>query len=62
MYSLIVPNNVEFINISATTVSTKATLTGTGIVPLVVGTNEVKLTVTAANGNKREYLIFVVRQ
>ncbi len=61
-YSLFVDNTVETINISATTVSKKATLQGTGYIPLQVGNNQVIITVTAENGDTREYLINVVRE
>jgi beta-N-acetylglucosaminidase/uncharacterized protein YgiM (DUF1202 family) len=61
-YSLIIENSMDFIDISATAVSSKSTVMGTGIIPLIVGSNEVVITVMAENGNIREYIIYVVRE
>lgn len=61
-YSLIVENGVEFLEISASAVSSKSTVAGTGIIPLLVGSNEVIITVTAENGDVRKYIIIVVRE
>ncbi|MGB8452981.1 MAG: SH3 domain-containing protein [Anaerocolumna sp.] len=62
MYSLIVESEVMEINITATTVSKKATVSGTGCIPLVEGNNEVVISVIAENGDVRDYLIDVVRE
>ena len=61
-YNLIVENSVDTIQVDATTVSNKATLSGTGIIPLSVGNNSVTITVIAENGDKRLYNINVVRE
>ena len=61
-YSLIVDYDEEFINISATAVSKKATVLGTGFIPLQVGINQVVITVIAENADQRQYLINVVRE
>ena len=61
-YSLIVGYEEEIINISATAVSKKATVQGTGDIPLQVGINQVVITVIAENGDQRQYLINVIRE
>ncbi|WMJ89633.1 SH3 domain-containing protein [Anaerocolumna sp. MB42-C2] len=61
-YSIIVEADIEEINVTATTVSKKASITGTGFIPLNEGNNEVIITVTAENGDVREYLINAVRE
>ncbi len=60
-YSLIVPESVESINLSASTVNSKATISGTGTINLALGTNRVTITVKAQNGNIRTYTLTVVR-
>ena len=61
-YSLIVENAVSSINLKATAVSAKATVSGTGTIPLQVGNNTVTIVVTAENGDVRQYQINVVRE
>lgn len=61
-YSLIVPNTAATINISAAAVSSKATVQGIGTVILNEGMNTVTVTVTAENGNIRNYIINVFRE
>jgi beta-N-acetylglucosaminidase len=61
-YDLTVENTTEFINISAIPVSTKATVTGIGTIPLQIGNNSLVITVTAENGDNRNYTINVVRE
>jgi hypothetical protein len=60
-YSIIVDCNVEAIDISATAVSKKATIIGTGNYHLQLGNNQIIITVVAEDGNMREYLINVIR-
>ncbi len=62
IYTLIVENSVEYIDISATAVSKKATVMGTGIMPLNIGLNEVMITVIAENYDIRTYTIYVTRE
>lgn len=61
IYSLIVPSSVEGVNVSASAVSSKATVSGTGYFPLVIGTNPLVIAVTAENGQTRQYTINIVR-
>lgn len=61
-YSLIVPNSAATIKVSASAVSTKATVQGTGNIILNTGNNIVTITVTAENGNTRNYIINVFRE
>ena len=61
VYSLIVPGKIEGVNISATPVSSKASVSGTGYMPLSYGNNSVTITVTAENQSIREYTIIIVR-
>ena len=60
-YSLSVSNSVSSVNISATTVNSKATIVGVGKRTLNEGVNHVKITVTAENGDVRTYSIEIVR-
>ncbi len=60
-YSLIVPESVSSVTISATTVSSKASVSGTGKVSLSSGTNTVKVVVTAQSGATRTYTLTIVR-
>ncbi len=61
-YSLIVPNNVSSITISAQAASSTTTVSGTGTKNLIVGTNAITVTTKAQNGSTRTYTISVVRQ
>ncbi len=61
-YYLIVDNSCASVTLSGTTVSTKASLSGGGTSPLIVGTNRLTLSVIAENGNVREYVVNVVRE
>jgi beta-N-acetylglucosaminidase len=60
-YDLIVGSAVESVTISATTVTSLAKIAGTGAQPLVVGSNPIKLTVTAQNQDIREYTLNITR-
>lgn len=61
-YYLIVTSDIEYVNIAATTVSSKATIvSGPGAYPLSVGTNQITVIVTAENGDVRSYNIIIVR-
>lgn len=62
IYTVIVDSATEYINIRATSVSTKAQVYGTGSISLVQGLNEVNITVTAENGDIRTYTIYVTRE
>lgn len=60
-YSLIVPQSVESLNISATTVNANARIAGVGTINLASGTNKIYINVTAQNGSQRTYTLTVVR-
>lgn len=60
-YSLIVPQNVSDVNISATTVNSKATISGTGRISLSMGDNNIEISVKAQNGDVRKYTLNIVR-
>lgn len=61
-YSVVVPNSVSSVNITATTKNGKAKVSGAGKVSLKVGSNTVKITVTAENGSKRTFTLTIARQ
>jgi len=61
-YSLIVPQGTDSISISAEAASGSASVSGAGKVSLKVGTNTVKVTVTAQNGGAETYVLTVVRE
>lgn len=61
-YNLIVENSVGSLNISASTVSGSARISGTGTIGLQVGTNVIPIRVTAQNGSVRTYNLTVIRK
>jgi beta-N-acetylglucosaminidase/outer membrane biosynthesis protein TonB len=61
-YYLIVQNTVDVVQINATTVSKKATISGGGTIPLNVGNNTVVISVIAENGSIANYTINIVRE
>lgn len=61
-YSLIVDNSVSQVTVSASPVTSKASVAGPGTVSLAVGDNVVNIKVTAENGNARTYSINIVRK
>lgn len=61
-YTAEVPNEVEQIEISATAMDSKAQITGTGIIDLEEGENELKVEVIAVNGDKKTYTLTVTRK
>lgn len=61
-YTTSVSANTESVKISATCVSKKATVAGTGEIKLKKGVNAVNIVVTAENGDKRTYTVNVVRK
>ncbi|MBR5321528.1 MAG: Ig-like domain-containing protein, partial [Clostridia bacterium] len=60
-YELEVGGAVSSVNISATTVNSKAKVEGVGKVTLKEGNNEINVVVTAENGDKRIYTINIIR-
>jgi len=61
-YSVEVPNEVEEIEIYATAMSSKAQITGTGMIELQEGKNELKVEVIAEDGTKKTYTLEVTRK
>jgi beta-N-acetylglucosaminidase len=61
-YSLIVDHTVDRIDITATPVSAKSGVSGTGPVDLQYGDNQIDILVTAENGSMRTYSMTVLRQ
>ena len=61
-YNLIVDPSVSTINVSASPLSSSASISGTGTITLQSGNNDIKIGVTAQNGSVREYVLHVVRQ
>ncbi len=60
-YKLTVPATVTSIKISATTVNSKAKVSGTGTISLKEGSNAINVVVTAENGDKRTYTVNITR-
>ena len=60
-YSLIVPESLESITVSARPVNGNASVKGTGTKQLKKGTNVINITVTAQSGSTRNYKLSVVR-
>ena len=61
-YSVEVPNEVEEIEVYATTMKSTAQITGTGMITLKEGLNELKIESIAADGTKKTYIINVTRK
>jgi hypothetical protein len=61
-YYLIVGNAIDMVQISATTVSKKATISGGGTIPLNIGNNTAIVSVIAENGSIANYTINIVRE
>ena len=61
-YSVEVPNEVEEIEVYATAMNSKAQITGTGMIELKEGLNELVIEVIAANGDKKSYTLKVTRE
>lgn len=61
-YNLVVENNLEMINLTAKAVSSKATVSGVGYYNLNVGENLCVVSVTAENGDIRNYNITIIRE
>lgn len=60
-YSLILPSSVSSINVSGSTVNSKARISGLGTYQLSEGTNTIYVTVTAQSQAARTYTLTVVR-
>ena len=61
-YAVTVPNGVEKVDITATTVSSKTTVSGLGTKELKVGSNKFKIVSKAENGSKRNYTVTIIRK
>lgn len=61
-YTINVDEKVTEIKVDAKAKSSKASVTGTGTIKLKEGNNEIKVVVTAENGNKKTYTINVVKK
>ena len=61
-YSLEVPANTRSLTISGNTVNSKAKINGTGTMELTSNKYDLKLIVTAENGDTREYIINITRK
>lgn len=61
-YGIIVPNKIDKIIINAIKEDEKATIEGNGEYKLKEGKNEIKITVTAEDGTKKEYTLKITRE
>lgn len=61
-YEVTVPLDVESVEVYATAQDSKATVTGTGTKKLNEGENEFPVVVTAEDGTKKTYTIYVTRE
>lgn len=61
-YSVEVPNEVEEIEVYATAMKSSAQITGTGMITLKEGLNELKIESIAADGTKKTYILNVTRK
>ena len=61
-YSVVVPNSVSSVTITATPKASTAKVSGAGTVQLKVGSNTVKVTVTAQNGSQRVFTLTIARE
>lgn len=60
-YSYYIKDNISKINISAKAEDSKSIISGTGDINIDSGTQEIKITVTAQNGQIKTYKIFVTK-
>ena len=61
-YSFIVDYETSSVNIGGSALDSSANVSGLGKYELSVGSNDIKITVTAVNGDTQDYTITVVRQ
>ncbi len=61
-YDIIVNPSVDKISVNAAAIDSKASVAGTGTVPLQSGNNTIQVEVKAENGSVRTYRLHVVRQ
>ncbi|WP_158099370.1 cadherin-like beta sandwich domain-containing protein [Pseudoflavonifractor sp. An85] len=61
-YSVVVPYSASSVTITATPKNSKAKVSGAGTVQLKVGSNTVKITVTAENGSQRTFTLTIARE
>ena len=61
-YSVVVPYATSSVTVTATPKNSKAKVSGAGNVSLKVGSNTVKLTVTAQNGSQRTFTLTIARE
>ena len=61
-YTAEVPNEVEQIEVAATAMDSNAQITGTGMIDLEEGENELKIEVIAVSGEKKTYTLTVTRK
>ena len=61
-YSLIVDYDTSSVYVGGSTLDSSADVSGLGYHDLSVGSNDITITVTAANGDEQDYTITVVRQ
>ncbi|MCR5324412.1 MAG: SH3 domain-containing protein [Lachnospiraceae bacterium] len=61
-YSLIVDSSTDYLKIKAATVSSLAKIEGDGAVHPNTGLNRITVSVTAENGDVREYMINIIRE
>ena len=61
-YSVTVPYSVSSVTITATPKNSKAKVSGAGAVQLKVGSNTVKVTVTAENGSQRTFTLTIAQE
>lgn len=61
-YSVVVPYSTSSVTITATPKNGKAKVSGAGTVQLKVGSNTVKITVTAENGSQRTFTLTIARE
>ena len=60
-YTVMVDSETTSVKINASSVSSFASVTGTGTKELEDGTNTFKIKVTAQNGDVRTYIVYVIK-
>lgn len=60
-YYITIPENISNINVTATSEDSKASVQVLGNTNIQVGNSQIKIIVTAENGNKKEYVINVTK-
>ena len=61
-YNVLVPYNTTSISVEANSVSSKASISGTGTISILNDSQDIILTVTAQNGTSKNYVLHIIKE